>query len=200
MSSIFHSDNFVDIFNKLYLKYEESVIVIFLWIIPVLLLITSIVFVSYLFVFDHFLIQIISFLFSIVSFLLGYYFFSWIKTKNYLSRDLNERTNMDEFKSMFKKGKYDEFIKRAIEIKIIDEDLNWIFKEDKASVRSTLFYHLNNQNYLKENLKKSNLTKCINLLFNKKDDKTMYSKPQYNYENLKLLENQYPEFMIFNID
>lgn len=111
-----------------------------------------------------------------------------------------EADSFNNFKLIFKEDMFDEFFEKAIKNKIIDEEMNWIYKEDKTSVRSILFNHLKNQNYLIHNLEKSHLTKCINQIFKKNDDKSMYSKSQYNYSNLKQLENQYPEFMIFNND
>ncbi|EKT3957192.1 hypothetical protein RYR30_001362 [Flavobacterium psychrophilum] len=155
------------------------------------------------------------------SIILAYFFFQVLKkiidksqTKNSSPKvnekeelDLESMTDEEKFISFFNEGLFEEFKTKAIENKILDENLKWIFDSNRKY--PVYFYHyLIERGVIKQNKQNFSIKAYVlltNEIFDLKTDVTMYSRAEYKPsfdENGKInikADFEYKQFMIFDI-
>lgn len=188
------------------------------------LIITIFVIIIYYFTREYIMKEMYEYVaLAIVTFsiILAYFFFQVLKkiidksqTKNSLPKvnekeelDLESMTDEEKFKSFFNDGMFEEFKTKAIENKILDENLKWIFDSNRKY--PVYFYHyLVERGVIKQNKQNFSIKAYVlltNEIFDLKTDVTMYSRAEYKPsfdENGKInikADFEYKKFMIFEI-
>ncbi|SNB06319.1 hypothetical protein VT569_10940 [Flavobacterium psychrophilum] len=153
------------------------------------------------------------------SIILAYFFFQVLKkiidksqTKNSSPKvnekeelDLESMTDEEKFISFFNEGLFEEFKTKAIENKILDENLKWIF--DDNTKYPTYFYHyLVEKRFINKGKREFTIKAYAELtskIFDIKVDHTMYSKTVFkpsfdkNEKNRITADIDYQPLLIF---